>query len=803
MQLFLFSVRLKEQILLIIEESVATMKFSVRWIFDHLMGDWRSIDVNLVVDAFNRVTAEIERVVRIEHQLDILSVAQVVSMTGASCTLSSPEWGVTVTVPTKEGVTIGQWYLLKKGATGINWANLPDLASDKEGVLGPVQVKEHEQNGAWKQSVPAKDYILEVDNKSITHRPDLWGHRGMAREIGAYFNIPLKPLSEFLHTMPLKRSAQEASTALGADKLTLKMTGNAPCTSIAATRCAGVSINPSHISMIFMLASVDVKPINSPVDITNFVMFDLGAPMHAFDADALSENVLEVRKAKNGERLVLLDGQDIELGGNDLVITDGLKPISLAGVMGGKSSGISCATTSIILEAGCFDPATIRQTAALHKKRTDASVRFEKNLDANMPVLAIQRFIAVAQQQGLFMRVAQDILVLGAQAHSGLIKLDHEALEAKLGISIAQEKVVEILKKLEFGVDAICHNGVWQYSIIVPPFRATKDIIIKEDIIEEVARFYGYSNLPHCLMIRQQKPWDMAPLLCLRAIKNVLAYGLSMQEVYNYALYDEQFLQRLEFNPDDAAQVQSPVSEHWRRPVTSLIPHLIKTAEINSSYGDKLRFFEYGRTWIVQGQAISEKRVLAGIVVDQKSDVNFYTIKQEIERLFQLLGISGVTWEHIKAVQDPWFALYESAHIMVQGSSFGRAGKINKPVFNRVMHADAFIFELDVEALLRFSGAVRTYKQPSKYPESVRDVSMFIAESLTAQEVLDVVRIIDSRMIEVRLVDFFVDSEAENRKALTVRFTLQDSSKTLTKDEVDTVTLRVTDALQNLGAVIR
>lgn len=778
------------------------MKFSVRWLFDHLVGDYRLIDIHQLVETFNKKTAEIERIIAIKHELDDFSAVRVTAVDTNQVSVWSPEWQKNHMLATREGVVVGQWYLVRRHHDQVMWALMSDLASDKDGLVGPVHVEDHEQAGAWKKAVAADDSILEVDNKSITHRPDLWGHRGIAREVGAYFGLSLKPLSDFLTEIPLKRAAHGAGIEDSVGALRINVEQKAPCVSIATMRCADSSARPSSLAMIFRLATVDIKPISAPVDITNYVMFDLGAPMHAFDASAIKHDVLEVRLAKNGEKLTLLDGETIMLTGEDLVITDGEQPISLAGVMGGKNSGITETTNSLVLEAGCFEAGAIRRTATNHKKRTDASARFEKGLDATAPVLAIRRFLSLAQQQGILMRPASILLVVGADVPPQHINLDHAMLEAKLGITIAPEKVIEILQRLEFEVTVSRHDDALMYAVTVPVFRATKDVAIPEDLIEEITRFYGYDHVPRSLPIQQHLPWDMHPVMRVRAMKNFLAYGLSMQEVCNYALYDEQFLQRLAYAPENTTQVQFPVSEHWRRPVTSLIPHLIKTVEHNIGHSEQLRFFEWGRTWSVKEATLIEQRVLAGIMVHQKIAIDFYSAKQELERMFELLDMD-IAWQRIDTSHYPWLEPYESAHLIYRGTVIGYAGKISKSFLHRVVYGDAFIFELDGDMLIRHDAEPKKYKQPSKYPEVVRDISMFVSESLTVAEVVRVIKSIDPRIDHVSLKDFMPAVQPDVRKALTVRFVLQDDKKTLTKEEADAVVMHAVHALQGLGAVIR
>lgn len=776
------------------------MKFSIRWIFEHIIGDWQAIGITKLVDTFNKVTAEIERYEKRVVDLDSYTVAQVIAYNDLFVELFSPEHNKIYQLNLRESVEIGSWYLLTKISSGMRWANYADLGGNRGGLLPAAHISEEQRAGSWKKSVWSFDYIIDVDNKSITHRPDLWGHRGIAREVAAYYGLSLKSLDEFLVKLPIKRE-QEVMASEGVTSLCLQMNQHVPCQSIAATQIFEVDPRPSDIALFFRLAPVDSGLVNVAVDITNYVMLDLGSPMHVFDANAIKDNQLEVRMAKNGERLTLLDGETITLTDHDLVIADSSRPLSLAGIMGGAHSGVTAQTKNIVAEAGCFDAATIRRTAAHHKKRTDASARFEKSLDASLPVQAIARYLALAQEFQVAIKPATEILLRGHEGRALEIELVHDTIEKKLGVSIAPERVRAILTHLEFAVAPMQSEVELKYTITVPSFRASKDIRIKEDIIEEIARFYGYGLIVQCLPIQEHKPWDMNPLMRLRQIKNFLAYGLCLQEVYNYALYDENFLRILDFNPN-ALEVLSPVSEHWRRLVTSLFPHLLKDVQQNAQHSDQLRFFEWGRTWIVEQDVVHEKRTLAGIMLHQKEVIDFYSAKQEIERLCSLLGLS-VLWQRFDMLDDSWFAPYESAYLMVDGLCIGRAGKMKLSQLHKVASGDAFIFEFDADFLYSHKPSIHTYEAASKFPEIIRDISMFVPVILTVNFLEELIKHIDARIYQVSLIDFFVLQDNAEQRAVTIRFIVRDTTKTLTKDEVDVITNRIIEKLQSVGAMIR
>ncbi len=238
-----------------------------------------------------------------------------------------------------------------------------------------------------------------------------------------------------------------------------------------------------------------------------------------------------------------------------MVITDGVSPLALGGVMGGRDSGVSVTTSSIIIEAACFDAATIRKTAARHKKRSEASARFEKSLDPNQNVLALKRFIKIMREQGIAAQEAHEIVSLGQEVHASQIVMTHDVIEKRLGVSLAPDFVIHKLTQLGFGI--AFQDGT--YTITVPTFRGTKDIKIKEDIIEEIGRYYGYATLePQFPRLELKPSTDLGWVYRQRIIKQTLAYACNMQELYTYAFFDEEFLSTIKWQPGPTLEVQSP-----------------------------------------------------------------------------------------------------------------------------------------------------------------------------------------------------------------------------------------------------
>lgn len=770
------------------------MKLSLAWIFDHIDADWRKIDVAHLVARFNKMTAEIEGFEKIEIKLDTLAAAKVTKVSPGRIEVHCTEWKHTIDMPARE-VIEGHIYIIAKDGDSYRWATINDLGGQKETLLPSIALKENELGGEWKKKITPSDYIIHLDNKSINHRPDMWGHRGVAREVAALLDMPFKALD---HLLIAKAVNQIDSTKIASDNFSISIENPESCRRFAGLYFSQVGDHCSNMWMAARLAKVDSRPINAIVDATNYVMLDLSQPMHAFDAQTLERKSIVVRNAKNKEMIELLDGQTVELSSQDCVITDGKKPIALAGIMGGKDTGVICKTQAVFLESANFDPAVIRKTSGRIKKRSDSSARFEKNLDLAQNTTAIERFLKLIDDAGISYTADDKILSLGQLPAGKTIAIDHDYIEKLLGVSLAPAFISATLAELEFGISE--KNGT--YTISVPSFRATKDIAIKQDIVEEIGRLYGYDNISEQLPEHQTKPFDITPTSRKRVVKQLLAYGLDMRELYTYAFFDETFLKEIDWQPGNTLKVQEAVSENWQRLVTTLMPNLFKAVQVHSQEFVQMNFFEWAKIW-PDGTAESEQACLAGIFVDQKKTIDFYEAKNHINKIAQLLGIS---FEWVKAdIKElaPWYLPYETAWIMHQGTRIGIAGKINPNFYHKIALGDAFIFEMDADWLATVHIPYKRFTAISKYPGISRDVSFLISVATTVQQLQAELSGLDEVIKQVVLVDHFQKPEWQDQKSITLRVIMQDPHATLESAVADSVMQKVTAHLHKLGATIR
>lgn len=775
------------------------MKLSIAWVFDHIDADWQQCDIANLIAQLGSKTAEIEAYQQIDAttQNNNLFIVEITALEDGMIIVYCAELKKTIDMPLREHAHNGSFYMVALASPGVRWATNADLcgqAGGNEKLLPPLRFEQSFTDGSWKKML-VDDWILDVDNKSITHRPDLWSHRGFAREVAIILGKQVRPLEQYLSPKEVIAEKDEVTT----DLLTIRNDAPHIVKRFCAVALPKITYTPSLAWMAYRLALVGSRPINALVDTTNYVMLDIGQPLHAFDAAAVGTKTLMPRMAKEHEKLALLDGETIELTPRDLVITNGSKPLALAGIMGGLESGVTEKTESIIVEAATFDPTAIRLSSLHHKKRTESSARFEKTLDPHQPIVGLRRFLALLSESRIPFQAADTLLAVGQSVTPTQIIVSHAFIERTLGLELASDAVISLLTALDFAVTK-SHSD---YQITVPSIRATKDIAIPEDIVEEIGRLVGYNTITPVLPLRHMTPLNTKPMHRIRRLKNYCAYGLAMQEICGYALHDENFLHTLGWEPRDAVVIKNPISEHWRRLVTTLAPNLFAAVMQNSADHDQMRFFEWGRIWHMVGESTSEKKALAGIFFDKKQSLDFYQAKALLTLLFKQLSLD-VEWHKALSAPEEWYAAHQTATISHQGKTIGHAGMVSSTFSQKHLDGgNAFLFELDGDYLLRYEPARHLYVPTSKYPSVARDVSMLISLTTTVDELTELMRHSDPVIQSVTLVDFFQNDAWKDKRAATFRLTLQKPDKTLTKEEIDTTVARVIQAVEKRGAIIR
>ncbi len=778
------------------------MKLSISWIFDHINADWKKYDIVDLVKRFNQITAETEHFNKVEFNPDNFILVKAVKNSN-SFEFYNTENNKLVEILAENNnrtdLINNGIYLARKENKKLKWATLKDLNSDKDGLLTNLWISDPEYlKGGWRKHVETEDYILTVDNKSITNRPDMWGHRGFAREIAAILDLELWPEERFMVNQSIKHYDKKSVDSTD-NPFEFEIQDLNSCKRFAGLYISKIENNASNLFIAHRLARLDSRPIDFIVDLTNYVMLDTSQPMHAFDADKLKNKKIAAKFATDGEVLNLLDNSSVTLSSKDLAIYDGTTPVSLAGIMGGESTAVSNSTKSILLESANFEASIIRQTSLRLKKRTESSARFEKTLDPNQNTTAITRFLKLLDDYKIAYKSSQNIISLGNLAQEKIITISQDMINSRMGVSVSQDMILDIFSKLGFGVRLLKDNS---YQVTVPTSRSSKDVTIKEDILEEIARFFGYTNIAHKLPERAMGNFDLTNVTNTRKVKNFFAHSANMHEVYTYALYDEDFLRQINFEPDNTINLINPISENNKRLVTSLIPNLFKAIVTAQASQINLRFFELNKTWLKLENKSKEILRLSGIVADRKSPVDFYEIKSELERFFKSMSIE-VNFAKPDFNLDIWFDKYQTAAIYHKDALVGVAGKVLPQFGSKFFEGDSFVFDLNADFILNYKPEVKKFAHLSKYPEVDLDVSMLIPQTVTVGEIQKVIKSADGKIKSVELVDHFYKSEWKDLKSITMRFVISDENKTLTKPEIDEVYESVVSDLQQLGAAIR
>ena len=642
------------------------------------------------------------------------------------------------------------------------------------------------------------DTVLEVDNKSLTHRPDLWGHYGIAREVSAILGKPLKKLSP-----AIKFSAKGESVNIEVKDYEL-------CPRYCGVIMKNIKVGESPKWLKDRLIAVGYRPISNIVDATNYVMAELGQPLHAFDKSYIKNGII-VRRAKNNEKITTLDGQVRELDENMLVIADHEKPVAIAGVMGGENSEINENTTEIIIESANFNPENVRKTSTKLGLRTEAVQRFEKSLDPYLSETAIKRVCELILQICPGAKLAGPLTdEKKLETVKAKVDLNIETVSSKIGVKLTSAQCKKILKSLEFGVT---EKSAKVLTVTIPTFRATKDIDIEDDLVEEIVRMYGYDKVAPTLPdLPIRLPIKNKERVLKHHARELLSGNFGMSEVYNYSFYghDEMAKALIDAEKSEHMHIKldnflSAEQTHLR---TTLVPNLLKNVISNLRYSDKFKLFEIGRTYLETGEYFPlEEKWIGGVIVE-KGKVEkslFYAAKSIVEEF--LKKFLKRDFEIAKSKHEPPYAHpSRSAGIMVDGESIGGVIEVNPVVLkNFGIEANAAMFELNFTKLAELEQHAKKYEPIPKFPGMAIDVSVVVDKKTKSAAIEKTIKDAEKELIaKVKLFDIYEgETLGHDKKALAYNITLQAKDRTLNDDEMLKIQQRIFANLKALGGVIR
>lgn len=608
-----------------------------------------------------------------------------------------------------------------------------------------------------KECLPIRDIIVEIDNKSLTNRPDLWGHYGIAREICAITNHELLPLDILEITNNL-------------EDLDIVIKDNSLCYRYTGLKIENIKNKETPLDMQIFLYYAGMRSISLLVDLTNYLMLELGQPMHAFDARVVKN--IEVGLAKDKDTYTTLDGIERKLTSETLMIKNGEKYFGIAGVMGGLDSEILPDTTSIFLESACFNAGSIRRSAQNLGLRTEASARYEKSLDPNMTDLAIKRLAYLLKKQNPDMQIASNLTdVYPNPLKEENIRLDKKTLAIYMGRVLEDECVRNILEKLGFKVKI----EEKYYDVTVPTFRATKDIKIKEDIIEEIARIYGLENFePKPLKLDLTVEEHETIYNEEYEVKQLLATKFDMHEVNSYIWFDTDLLKELNIKKDNVKLLGKDTNNILRDDLSLSLMNIVNANFKNYS---KFKIFEIGT--IIENN--KNKRMLSMILTDNEKNIEngYNETKKIIKYLFKMLKNKEITLTDNKNIQD-YYDHKLGKIIKIDDIQIGTLNVLNKACTNKLSKKKYVIaVDIDFDKYVNISKKDILAKEVSKYPEVELDYTIIVENKKYAflKEVLD--QFSNELIKNYKLVEVYANK-------YLVRYTLGSDRKTLEQIELQT-----------------
>lgn len=645
------------------------------------------------------------------------------------------------------------------------------------------------------------DIILEIDNKSMTNRPDLWGHYGIAREIAALYDLPMTQFPHF------DRNVENTSgfhvTVEDAER----------CPRMTGTQIENVCVKPAPYWMQVRIWKTGMRPINALVDITNYVMLATGQPSHAYDSDHIAGHII-VRRAKAGETLMLLNGKELPLSTDDLTIADDAGIVGLAGVMGGAKDSILPTTSKVILEIANFQAAGIRRTALRYDNRTEASARYEKAIDPERCDQALDLSMQLFSQLYPEMKVTGLVDEYPRHLKQAEIDVPLSWLERRLGKRLSPD---EIKHKMELLGYSITFDGD-NMHVVVPTWRSTGDVSIQADIMEEVARMYGYENFEaEPITTTFDGAINQLDKDLERRIKEYLAIRCGMQEIFTYPWMEESYVNAVLQSTEGILSLSTPPSPAERFVRSSLLPNLCKAVVKNERYFDEFSIFEtaqvfrdenYTSPYDPREKLPSQRKNVAGAFATTDKDITalFRKAKGVVEMMARYVHMETLTFRQTEkpvwADNVVWLNIYRG------DEKVGDLALLAKKVSMAcgIKNMNVMLFQLDQDSLVPLKSRTNTFTHLAEYPMTDYDISLLVDGSVQWKDVAQTVRGIKSELLHgAAFVDEYRGKQVPaGKKSLTLRLSIGSKDKTLTSAEIEEVASGVLNKIaKRFGAELR
>ncbi len=785
------------------------MFLSMNWISDFV--DFTGLDKLKLINQFSLSTAEVENEIFMKgSDISGIVVAEIKSveehpeskklhllkvdagdgkLTDVVCGAPNVRVGMK-TAFAKVGAKIGDINIAPRPLAGFDSFGM--CCSEKEiGISddnsGIMDIAEDAPNGTdIKDLYEIEDIVFEVDNKSLTNRPDLWGHYGIAREFAALAGRPLKPLDTV-----------DLAAYNDLPKVDMKIE-DPLCQRYSCLQVENITRNVSPVNMRIRLYYCGMRGINLLADLTNYLMLEMGQPMHAFDSRKVEK--LRIKRFSEPFKFTTLDGNERNIDENTLMICNDNTPVAIAGIMGGLDSEIVEDTTTLTLESATFDAVSIRKSTVRLGHRTDASQRYEKCLDPELTVPAIARFVKLLTEIDGGVKVVSSLTDEYAFKYD-TVNLDFNKafVDRYTGIEISNDTIVKTLESLGFGVSLKGDD----FSVTVPSWRATKDVTMKADVIEEITRIYGYDNF--------EIHTASAPIAPVRPdlqksvedkVKDILVKRYSLHELHSYVwqYYDE--YKALGIEIEDNIKLIGAVNPNIETIRRSIVPTQLCQVKYNTGYATDFGVFEIGR--VVDG--VDENNLC---VENKKLAVTLFSKTKSVETLyFELRDMLAVIADDIKhkalsfekkEATKSYQHLRNLNTIICDGKAIGEIGIVHPTVSKKIDKKASIVYaELDFKTLAYIDNASIKYEEPGRFPGMEIDLSFVSNTFAPIKEAIDAQ---NCELVKgVSVVDTYTD---ESGKSITVRIAFAHPERTLTGEEVKAVTDKVIADLADKGVALK
>ena len=639
------------------------------------------------------------------------------------------------------------------------------------------------------------DTVLEIDNKSLTNRPDLWGHYGIARELAAIYKLPLKPLDEFVVPEGLREYEVEIDCT-------------EKCYRYACLEIRNLSVKDSPLWMKTAIINGGMRPINAIVDITNYIMLSVGQPTHAFDRTHVTGEKIVVRNAKSDEKLELLDGENIDLTPEDLVICDIEGPIALAGIRGGKKDSILDDTVDVVLEVANFTAGAIRNTGKRFDEKTDASIRYEKGIDTQRVdqglALGIKLFKEIFPEAEF--TAFKDVNPI--ETKRAEVDVTKAFLDTRLGKVLDDNEISDTLGRLGFDVEF--KNGV--FRTVAPTWRSTGDISMRDDVLGEIARLVGYENFEaKPLPVNFENAVHQIEMDLNRHLREHLAFRCGFNEIFTYPWIDEKYIKAAKIDMAKGVRLATPPAPELATLRQSLVPGALEAVVKNLRYYDEFKIFEVAEVF-EKGEfhPSSEdetlpihKLMLTGAVVGKDAKSLFFDAKGVVESLPRYCHMNGYQFKQIE--KPSWADSEVYLNILNDDKEIvGSLGLVSVATLSDagVKKASAAVFELDVKKLVPFTSRTNEFEHLPQFPLVEEDLSLLADEDVKWEDIYEAIKYMAK---EVSFIEEYRGSQIpEGKKSIMIRIKLGNDDSTMTAKQIEKKTKNILNVLaKKTGVTLR